>query len=104
MGKNEIMANMLNMLVSTIGGELKNVVPTNNVAQFVKDNINILFKFPESDATTEFSFMTNIVSKVFILSANIDPQQTLDRFGTFTKAYINWLNENQTTGDATDTE
>lgn len=96
MGKNEIMTSMLNMLVNTIGGELKNVEPKNNVALFVEQNIDTLFKFPESDATTEFSFMTDIVGKVFILSANVDPQQTLDRFGAFTQAYMNWIKENTT--------
>jgi len=94
MSKDKVIANMLNMLVSTIGGNLKDVKPENNLAQFVDNNISIIFKFPESSATDEFGFMTDIIKKVFILSANKDPRQTFDNFNEFAKVFQEWFEEN----------
>ena len=97
--KNDMLAGVMSMLVSVVGKELKNIKPENNVSVFVKENIRTLFEFPNSNTTEDYMFLTDLFDKIYILSANYNPQQTLDRFNKFVQAYVEFVKENERNPD-----
>jgi len=83
---------MLMPLLKMVQGELKDIEPENNIAEFIKERIGILFE-TNVEIGMDMTMINEIIRGVFVAEANNDPVWTLSKIQRFNDALMMWYSQ-----------